>query len=171
MRKRVHVILTSLVILLSSVALISCDAITAQKITVTGSGSFPGMNGGGRNGAQGMKGWQSGDGAGMGRGSGNSMRGMTNADLAGKVLSVDGNNVTVKIVELSQSKDNTNQTQGGFPGGNREWSETGEQKILTIPDSDSTIKASELKEGQIIMVWYKEGTDTVERTTVMDEVR
>ncbi|MCL6601308.1 MAG: hypothetical protein K6T94_00390 [Paenibacillus sp.] len=58
MRKRVHVILTSLVMLVCSLMLISCDAITAQKITQTDSGSFPGMNGGVRNGAPGMNGRQ-----------------------------------------------------------------------------------------------------------------
>ena len=154
MRKRVHVILTVLLLLVCSVTLISCDAITAQKITDTGSGSFPGMNGGGRNGAPGMR---------------NSMRGMMNADLAGKVLSVNGNNVTIQIVEQSRSKEN-DQTQGGFPGGKMQWNETGEQTTLTIPASDSTIKASELKKDQMIMIWYKEGTDTVERITVMNQM-
>ncbi|WP_052087776.1 hypothetical protein [Paenibacillus wynnii] len=99
--------------LICSLALVSCDAITAQKITNTGSSSFQGMNGGGRNGAPGM---------------GNSMRGMMNADLTGKVLSVSGNTVTVEIVEQSKSKDNNNnQIQGGFAGGDMEWSDTGEQ--------------------------------------------
>lgn len=58
MRKRVHVIFTSLVILVCSLMLVSCDAITAQKITQTDSGAFPGMNGGGRNGTPGMNGRQ-----------------------------------------------------------------------------------------------------------------
>ena len=142
MRKRVHVILTRLMMLVCSLALVSCDAITAQKITNTGSGSFPGMNGGGRNGAPGMNGRQGTDRAASSR-NGNSMRGMMNADLMGKILSVDGDTVTVELVE------------------------TGEQKTLTI-STDSAIKTSDLKEGQTIIVWYKENTETVERITVVN---
>jgi len=56
MRKRVKSILTGALLLVCSLALVSCDAITAQKITNTGTGSFNGMNGGGRNGFPGMNG-------------------------------------------------------------------------------------------------------------------
>ncbi|MDQ0194943.1 hypothetical protein [Paenibacillus wynnii] len=142
MRKRVYVILTGLMMIVCSLVLISCDAITAQKITNTGSGSFPGMNGGGRNGAPGMNGRQGMDRA-TRNSNGNSMRGMMNADLTGKILTLDGNTVTVELVD------------------------TGEQKTLTI-STDSTVKTSDLKEGQIIIVWYKENTETVERITVMN---
>jgi hypothetical protein len=56
MRKRVKSILTGALLLVCSLALVSCDAITAQKITNPGTGSFNGMNGGGRNGLPGMNG-------------------------------------------------------------------------------------------------------------------
>jgi len=56
MRKRVQLILAGVILLVCSLALVSCDAIAAQKITNPGIGSFPGGNGGGRNGSPGING-------------------------------------------------------------------------------------------------------------------
>lgn len=203
MRKIVSNVFIIMMLLICSIGLTSCKAITAQNITNTGSGS--GMNGGGVNGGTGMKGNT--------RGNGNSMREMTNADLIGKVVSVDGNSIKVELVKQTKnnkssnsnaakqgvngnqslngvpnangSQNNNKRSQGGFQGGKFELSYTGEVKTLTVnsdvkisertnmPDkngkdnSKSSVKVSDLKKDQVIMIWYKQNTKTVERINIM----
>ncbi|MFS0871005.1 hypothetical protein [Paenibacillus xylanilyticus] len=185
---------TSVLILLMgcSVLLAACDVITAQ--TITNTGSAQGMNGGGMmNGGADMNGGTPrGGGTGMnGRTGGPSERGgMMNADLTGRIISIDGNTVTVELLEFkdnsSQNSDNLGQ-QGGAPGGSMEMNETGVEMKLTL-DADvsitegmamggrgntsqntnsTTIQVSDLKEGDVVMVWYKENTETVERMAVI----
>ncbi|NUU78129.1 hypothetical protein [Paenibacillus xylanilyticus] len=184
---------TSVLILLMgcSVLLAACDVITAQ--TITNTGSAQGMNGGGMmNGGPGMNGGTSrGGGTGMnGRtGSPSEMGGMMNADLTGRIISIDGNTVTVELLEFqdnsSQNSNNQGQ-QGGAPGRSMEMNETGVEMKLnlnadisitegmamggrgsTSPNTNGALQMSDLKEGDVIMVWYKENTETVERMAVI----
>jgi hypothetical protein len=181
-----------LLLLTCSVFLSACDAITAQNITNTGSAQ--GMNGGGmmNGGGPGMNGGtQRGGGQGMnGRtGSPDEMRGMMNADLTGRVTSVEGSTVTIALLEVqdnsSTGSTNGNGRQPGVSrGGSTDMKDTGIEMKLNIGDdvnisqvmgmgapgnnqsADSSIQVSDLKEGDIVMVWYKENTETVERMVV-----
>jgi hypothetical protein len=194
----IYKIFIIMMLVICSMPLSSCTAITAQNITHTGSGQGmngnPGMNGGG-----GMNGGPGGPGM-----NGN-VRGnrMANADLTGKIVSVDGSSIKIQLAEQTQdnkssnsnggnqntkdnqNNDNNRQTQGGFPGGMSEQSYTGAIKTITVNDnvkisqwagmrqqnksdnSKSTIKVSDLKKDQVIMIWYKANTKTVERISII----
>lgn len=78
MRKKRQVTLLGVVLLGGSLLLVSCDAITAQKITQTGTASFQGMNGGGR-GNGGFPGMNGGNG-GRGMNGRPDMKGRPNTD-------------------------------------------------------------------------------------------
>lgn len=181
------------------ILLTSCSAITAQQITVNNSG---GMGGGGNR---------------------NAMRGMMNADLIGKVVSVNGSKVTIDVMEQAQrrspalndhsatmssptdataprsssmpnnSTPNTNtpttdptSTADRRDGNASNISSTGVEKTISVsegvtisqitaimPQSNknstaTTLQLSDLKAGQILMIWYKDNTNTVEKISVMD---
>ncbi|WP_458119011.1 hypothetical protein [Paenibacillus sp. Z6-24] len=242
MRIRKYTLCWSTALLAGAVLLGGCDVITAQNITDS-SGS--GMNGGGT----GMNG-------GPGR-NGGGMRGMMNADVMGKVISVNGSTLKIELLEQTRSRDQsrtgdrnarpdtdgqsadgtssanstapapTNSSDpsnpsntgnagntdhagnagtdqgtgagqplpgGTSPGRQMEMNSTGEEKTLQISgdvqisegpgmmpqlnaaDSktnsatsamESTLKLSDLKAGETVMIWYKENTGTVERIMVM----
>lgn len=220
MRKIAYSIFIIAAVFVCSMSLTSCKAITAQNITNTGSGQ--GMNGGG------MKG-------GPGGMDGNRM---SNADLTGKIVSVDGNTIKIEVAKQNSNGNrnvngtsstkgnaasdmngnqnangipnmNDNQASKGMPntngsssvngkqnnnnndnrkppqGGKLELSYTGEIKTITVNNdvkisersgvpgqngngsSKSSTKVSDLKKGQVIMIWYKQNTKTVERISVM----
>lgn len=189
MRKNYY--LTSVLILLTgcTVLLAACDVITAQNITNTGTAQ--GMNGGMMNGGPGMNGGiQRGGGMNDRTGGPDDMRGAMNADLTGRIVSIDGDTVTVALLEFQgfSSQNSTNQgQQDGAPGsGSRGMNETGVEMKLNLntdvsitqgmemggrgnnnSDANGAIQVSDLKEGDVVMVWYKENTETVERMAVI----
>ncbi|WP_127538393.1 hypothetical protein [Paenibacillus illinoisensis] len=190
MRKNYY--FTSVLILLAgcAVLLAACDVITAQNITNTGTAQ--GMNGGGMmNGGPGMNGgMQRGGGMNDRTGGPDDMHGAMNADLTGRIISIDGDTVTVALLEFQgfSSQNSTNQgQQDSAPGsGSREMNETGVEMKLklnvdvsitegmemggrgnTSSDANGAIQVSDLKEGDVVMVWYKENTETVERMAVV----
>lgn len=193
MRKKGYLTSAMLLLLTCSVLLSACDAITAQNITNTGSAQ--GMNGGGmmNGGGPGMNGGTQRGGGGQGMngrtGSPDEMRGMMNADLTGRVTSVEGSTVTIALLEVqdnsSTGSTNGNGRQPGVSrGGSTDMKDTGIEMKLNIGDdvnisqgmsmgapgnnqsADSSIQVSDLKEGDVVMVWYKENTETVERMVV-----
>jgi hypothetical protein len=183
MKKTVYSTFMILLLFACSLFLISCSAITAQNITYNN--SAPGMNGN-----SGMNG--------NGRDNGNFMPETVNADLMGKIISVDGNSIKIELTEQTQINNSPNpngtngsqgndnrQPQRGFPSGTFEINYTGIEKNLTVNEgvsisqqsgmarqnrndnSKSAAKVSELEAGQIIMVWYKENTEAVERISIV----
>lgn len=122
-------------------------------------------------------------------GSTDEMRGMMNADLTGRVISVEGSTVTIALLEV-QDNSTTGSTNGNgrqpgvSRGGSTDMKDTGIEMKLNIGDdvnisqgmgmgapgnnqsADSSIQVSDLKEGDVVMVWYKENTETVERMVV-----
>ncbi|WP_017815019.1 hypothetical protein [Paenibacillus shenyangensis] len=90
MRSKKYVWCWSAMLLSGAMLLGGCDVITSQNITAN---SGAGMNGNG--GGMGMNG-------GPGR-NGGSMRGMMNADVIGKVISVSGNTLHIELMEQSHS--------------------------------------------------------------------
>ncbi|HBU80555.1 MAG TPA: hypothetical protein DEF35_02775 [Paenibacillus sp.] len=193
MRKKGYLTSAMLLLLTCTVLLSACDAITAQNITNTGTAQ--GMNGGGmmNGGGPGMNGGTQRGGGGQGMngrtGSPDEMRGMMNADLTGRVTSVEGSTVTIALLEVqdnsSTGSTNGNGRQPGVSrGGSTDMKDTGIEMKLNIGDdvnisqgmgmgapgnnqsADSSIQVSDLKEGDIVMVWYKENTETVERMVV-----
>lgn len=186
MRKNSYLTSAMLMLLTCSVLLAACDAITAQNITNTGSaqgmnGGGPGMNGGTqRGGGQGMNGRTGGQ---------NDIRGMMNADITGRVISATGSTVTIMLLEVqdSSSTGSTNgngRQSGASRGGSMDMKDTGIEMELNISEdvkitegmgmdapgnnqnANSSIQVSDLKEGNVVMVWYKENTETVERVVV-----
>ncbi|WFA83316.1 hypothetical protein [Paenibacillus amylolyticus] len=181
MRKNKYFTSVTLLLLLGcSVMLTACDVITAQNITATGSAQ--GMNGGGmpNGGGLGMNGGTPRGGrgtAGMNDRTGSSgmTQGMMNADITGRVISVNGNTVTLALLEV---QDNSSPS--------REWMDTGMEMKLnisddvaitegmgtpgsdnSIPRANSSIQVSDLQKENIVMVWYKDNTETVERVMVV----
>ncbi|MFE6078834.1 hypothetical protein ACFVQB_30750 [Paenibacillus sp. NPDC057886] len=192
MRKNGYLTSAMLLLLTCSVLLSACDAITAQSITNTGSAQ--GMNGGGmmNGGGPGMNGGtQRGGGQEMnGRTGGkDDMRGMMNSDITGRVVSATGSTVTISLLEVQDnSSTDANNGNGRQPGASRgggmDMKDTGIEMMLNIsgdvditegmgmgapgnnPNANSSIQVSDLKEGDVVMVWYKENTETVERMVV-----
>ncbi|WP_145326285.1 hypothetical protein [Paenibacillus xylanexedens] len=176
MRKNRYFTSVTLLLLLGySVMLTACDVITAQNITNTGSaqgmpnGGGQGMNGGTSRGGRGA--------AGMNdrTGSPDMMQGMMNADITGRVISVTGNTVTLALLEVQDTSSPS-----------MEWMDTGMEMKLNItddvaitegmgtprsgnssPNANSSIQVSDLQEEGIVMVWYKDNTETVERMAVV----
>ncbi|OMF61584.1 hypothetical protein BK141_20615 [Paenibacillus sp. FSL R5-0765] len=160
--------------------LTACDVITAQNITKTSSAQ--GMNGGGmpNGGGLGMNGRTPRGGrgtAGMNDRTGSSgmTQGMMNADITGRVISVNGNTVTLALLEV---QDTSSPSRG--------WKDTGMEMKLSIsddvtitegmgtprsgnssPSANSSIPVSDLQKEDIVMVWYKDNTETVERVMVV----
>ncbi|MEK4433844.1 hypothetical protein [Paenibacillus sp. FSL K6-2862] len=190
MRKNYY--FTSVLILLAgcAVLLAACDVITAQNITNTGTAQ--GMNGGGMmNGGPGMNGgMQKGGGMNDRTGGPDDMRGAMNADLTGRIVSTDGDTVTVALLEFqgfsSQNSNNQGQQDGAPGSGSRGMNETGVEMKLklnvdvsitqgmemggrgnTSSDANGAIQVSDLKEGDVVMAWYKDNTETVERMAVV----
>ncbi|WP_235540398.1 hypothetical protein [Paenibacillus sp. Root52] len=188
--------------LVCSVLLVSCDAITSQQIAMPSSNpsmtGFPNMNGGdgSMNGAPNSNGGFNRGGAGgtdsdVRTGSREAIRGgMMNADSMGKVISVDGNVINVALLEQVQkgqpSSSSNNSQQGSFPGANMEINETGEEMKWTVNDDvvitrgmamgsqdnkssfASALQLSDLKQGDMITIWYQEHTEKVERITIIN---
>lgn len=186
--------------LVCSILLVSCDAITSQQIAMPSSNpgmtGFPNMNGGdgGMNGAPNANGGFNRGGAGgtdsdARTGNREAMRGgMMNADSMGKVISVDGNVITVTLVEQVQSgqpsSSSNNSQQGSFPGATIEINDTSVEMKWTVNDdvtitrgmamgkqdnkssSDSALQLSDLKQGDMIMIWYQDNTEKVERIVI-----
>lgn len=181
MRKNKY--LTSVVVLLllgCSVMLTACDVITAQNITNTG--SVQGMNGGGmpNGGGLGMNGGAPRGGRGTPgmidrTGSPDMSQRMMNADITGRVISVKGNTVTLALLEVQDSASPS-----------MEWKDTGMEMQLNIsddvtitegmgtsrsgnssPSANSSMQVSDLQKENIVMVWYKDNTETVERVMVV----
>ncbi|MFL0377824.1 hypothetical protein [Paenibacillus amylolyticus] len=144
----------------------ACDVITAQSITKTS--SVQGMNGGTM---------PNGGGLGMNdrTGSPGMTQGMMNADITGRVISVNGNTVTLALLEVQ-----------GSSSPSMEWKDTGMEMKLNIgddvaitegmgtlrsgnssPRANSSIQVSDLQKENIVMVWYKDNTETVERVMVV----
>lgn len=191
MQRMIYKIFIIIMLLICSISLVSCKAITAQNITNTTSNQGM-MNGGaGGPGGQGMIGSTRND-------------KITMADLTGKILSIDGNSIKIQLAEQTQNNKsqnsdskvqntNSNQSKGtnrqfqrGFSGSVPQLSYTNTTKTITVNDSvnisqrtmnvgrqnkndnsKSTIKVSDLKKGEVIMVWYKANTETVERINVV----
>ncbi|WP_440116408.1 hypothetical protein [Paenibacillus sp. QZ-Y1] len=194
MRKNSYLTSAMLLLLTCTVLLTGCDNITAQNITNTGSAQ--GMNGGGMmGGGPGMNGGtQRGGGNGMGMngrtGGPEAMQGMMNADLTGRVISATDSTVTIALLEVqdnSPTGSNNGRQLGASRGGSMDtdMKDTGIQMKLNIsnevnitkgmgmdtPGNDSsansTIQVSDLKEGDIVMVWYKDNTEAVARMVVV----
>ncbi|AKA67736.1 hypothetical protein [Clostridium scatologenes] len=195
MRKIVYSIFIVITLFICSMSLTSCEAITAQNITNTGSGQ--GMNGGG----------------------GMNDNKMSNVDLTGKIVSVDGNTIKIEVAKQNENNKSSNSNvgkqassdnkdisgdsstngngnqsntnngnskppQGGLAERKLELNYTGETKTITVNSdvkitertgmpgqngngsSKSSINVSELKKGQVIMIWYKQNTKTIERISV-----
>ncbi|WP_152417092.1 hypothetical protein [Paenibacillus sp. PAMC 26794] len=171
---------TILLLLVCSVMLTACDVITAQNITKTS--SVQGMNGDGmpNGGGLGMNGGTPRGGrgtAGMNdrTGSPDMTQGMMNADITGRVISVNGNTVTLALLEVQDTSSPS-----------MEWKDTGMEMKLNISDdvaitegirmpgsgnssprANSSIQMSDLQKENIVMVWYKDNTETVERVMVV----
>ncbi|WP_339189741.1 hypothetical protein MKX33_06495 [Paenibacillus sp. FSL R5-0490] len=171
---------TILLLLGCSVMLTACDVITAQNITNTGSAQS--MNGGGipNGGGLGMNGGTPRGGrgtAGMNdrTGSPGMTQGMMDADTTGRVISVNGNTVTLALLKV---QDNSSPSM--------EWKDTGMEMRLNLsddvtitegmgtpgsgnfsPGANSSIQESDLQKENIVMVWYKDNTETVERVMVV----
>lgn len=181
MRKNKYFTSVTLLLLLGcSVMLTACDVITAQNITKTGSAQ--GMNGGGmpNGGGLGMNGGTPRGGrgtAGMNdrTGSPGMTQGMMDADITGRVISVNGNTVTLALLKV---QDNSSPSM--------EWKDTGMEMRLNLSDdvtitegmgtpgsgnssprANSSIQVSDLQKENIVMVWYKDNTETVERVMVV----
>ncbi|WP_155985008.1 hypothetical protein [Paenibacillus sp. FSL H7-689] len=181
MRKNKYFTSVTLLLLLGcSVMLTACDVITAQNITKTSSAQ--GMNGGGmpNGGGLGMNGGTPRGGrgtAGMNDRSGSPgmTQGMMNDNITGRVISVNGNTVTLALLEV---QDNSSPSM--------EWKDTGMEMKLNISDdvvitegmgtpgsgnsssrANSSIQVSDLQKENIVMVWYKDNTETVERVRVV----
>ncbi|WP_458463953.1 hypothetical protein [Paenibacillus sp.] len=181
MRKNKYFISVTLFLLLGcSVMLTACDVITSQNITNTASAQ--GMNGGGmpNGGGLGMnegtpRGGRGTPGMNDRKGSPDMMQGMMNADITGRVISVNGTTVTLALLEVQDSSSPS-----------MEWKDTGMEMKLNIsddvaitegmgtprsgnsrPSANSSIQVSDLQKENILMVWYKDNTETVERMMVV----
>ncbi|WP_339182031.1 hypothetical protein [Paenibacillus sp. FSL R5-0701] len=168
MRKNKYFTSVTILLLLGcSVMLTGCDVITAQNITKTS--SVQGMNGGTSRGGRGAVGMND------RTGSPDMMQGMINADITGRVISVTGNTVTLALLEVQDTSSPS-----------MEWKDTGMEMKLNItdevaitegmgtprsgnssPNANSSIQVSDLQEEDIVMVWYKDNTETVERMAVV----
>ncbi|MBT2287432.1 hypothetical protein J7E78_28485 [Paenibacillus polymyxa] len=182
MRKNKYFTSVMLLLLLGcSVMLTACDVITAQNITNTG--SVQGMNGGGMPNGGGLgsmnggtpRGGRGTPGMNDRTGSPDMTQRMMNADITGRVISVNGNTVTLALLEVQD----TSSTSMG-------WKDTGMEMKLNISDdvtitegmgtprsgnstprANSSIQVSDLQKENIVMVWYKDNTETVERVMVI----
>lgn len=193
-------------VLALSMLLAACDAITAQNIPSTTSTAF--NNGAGLGGANVQMGMP-GDGFGGGfGGKAGGMREAIDSDFIGRIVSVNGDTVTLELLDRdSTAMGDGAQSPGGAAEGQTEWVATGEERQLALssdvdisfgmstrsgsrqgerdsgsrgegsreqtvtPDAASdasTDGISELKAGQIVMVWHAEGTQTVERVRVLE---
>lgn len=154
MRKIICNIFLIMLLFICSVLLVSCDAVTAQNIKHSSSipimnNGFGGMKDGLNNGGNPM---QNG-GVDTNRKSKNNQRmnSNNNANLIGKIISVDGNSIKIELAEQIQNNKGLNSNNGerdvtdnpnnnkmqppmGFSKGRSEINYTGNEKILTISD-------------------------------------
>ncbi|MVX63183.1 hypothetical protein GKZ28_05655 [Clostridium chromiireducens] len=92
MRKIVYSMFTIMSLFISSISLVSCEAITAQNININ---SVGGMNGGPRgNGNQGNN--------------GNFIGTIMNTNIMGKIISIEGNSIKIELVEQTQNSKTLN---------------------------------------------------------------
>lgn len=126
MRKNKYFTSVTLLLLLGcSVMLTGCDVITAQNITKTS--SVQGMNGGGMPNGGTPRGGRGTAGMNDRTGSPGMTQGMMNADINGRVISVNGNTVTLALLEVQDTSSPS-----------MEWKDTGMEMRLNITD-DVTI--------------------------------
>ncbi|MGV2967362.1 hypothetical protein [Paenibacillus sp. AGC30] len=174
MRKNKYFTSVTILLLLGcSVMLTGCDVITAQNITKTS--SVQGMNGGGMPNGGTPRGGRGTAGMNDRTGSPGMTQGMMNADINGRVISVNGNTVTLALLEVQDTSSPS-----------MEWKDTGMEMRLNIiddvtitegmgtpssgnssPRANSSIQVSDLQKENIVMVWYKDNTETVERVRVV----
>ncbi|NMI06984.1 hypothetical protein HF638_23625 [Paenibacillus sp. SZ31] len=95
--------------------------------------------------------------------------------MTGRVLSVNGNTITLALLEVEDTSSPS-----------MEWRDTGMEMKLSIsddvtitegmgtprsgnssPSANSSIPVSDLQKEDIVMVWYKDNTETVERVMVV----
>ncbi|WP_342571877.1 hypothetical protein MKY85_04250 [Paenibacillus sp. FSL R5-0749] len=181
MRKKQYFTSVTLFLLLGClVMLTACDVITAQNITNTGSvqgmngfgmpnGGGLGMNGGTPRGGRGTPGTND------RTGSPDMTQGTMNADITGRIVSVEGNTVTLALLEMQDTSSPS-----------MEWKDTGMELKLNIkddvtitegmgmprsgkssPSANTSIQVSDLQKENIVMVWYKDNSETVERMMVV----
>lgn len=169
-----------------SIFFVSCESITAQNIntdSISSMNSDPNM--------------QNDPGSKMNLSNKN-----MNSDIIGKIISVDGNLITLEMIEqtetnkTSNSNDEKQNTIDKQNNNNRKSKRyfslnrfkinfTGDYKTLEVnTDADiwqessmgsqnenntskSTVKISDLKKDQIIMIWYKENTEIVDKICVV----
>jgi len=169
-------------VLAFSMLLAACDAITAQNIPSTTSTAF--NNGAGLGGANVQMGMPGGGFGGGFGGNAGGMREAIDSDLIGRIAAVSGDTVTLELLERgSTAAGDGARSPGGAADGQTEWIATGEERQLAL-SSDVDISfgmsarsggrqgeadgTSELKAGQIVMVWLAEGTQTVQRVRVLE---
>lgn len=197
MRKKFYTMFLITLLIVCSMLFVSCEAITAQNINTDSLGSGLGL--GGLNAHPWMNGGPS-----RTRSSNMNLNNeMMNADLMGKIISVNGSSIELELIDQAKNsqpspsndvkqntKDNKNNDnnntqsskdiQGEMPNINF----TGTYKTITVSDdvdisqlgrmqrqnhnnaSKSTLTLSSLKKNEIIMGWYKENTETVDKIIV-----
>lgn len=113
------------------------------------------------------------------------MQGMMNADVTGRVVSIEGGTITVDLLEQEQKDVTSNQGRQWSPADeNPELKETGiEMEIIVGEDvqisrgmtmdspdnrsgSGDDMSLSDLKTGDVIRIWYKDNTETAARIVV-----
>lgn len=174
MRKRLYNVVIVMLLSICSLALTSCEAITAQNITNIDSDDSINDN---------LK-------VGVER----------KPDVMGKIISVSVDSIKMELIETNKNdkstnpsiaekedeKDNNNnQIQKGFSKDLFENNYTGIEKTFSVgndveisqgasmsmenKESKSKISAKvlDLKKGQIIMAWFKEDTEIIEKISVM----
>lgn len=129
------------------------------------------MNGGGTNGRNG--------------GGAEAMQGMMDADVTGRIVSIEDGTITVDLLEQEQTDATSNQGRQWNPAdGNTGLKETGVEMKISVSDdvqisrgmtmggpnnrSDSSddMSLSDLKTGDVIRLWYKDSTETAARIVV-----
>jgi len=130
------------------------------------------MNGGGTNGRNG--------------GGAEAMQGMMDADVTGRIVSIEGGTITVDLLEQEQTDATSNQGRQWNPtDGNTDLKETGIEMKISVgddvqisrgvtmggPDNQSSngaadMSLSDLKTGDVIRIWYKDNTETASRIVV-----
>ncbi|MGV7115209.1 hypothetical protein [Paenibacillus kyungheensis] len=193
MRKKRYPVSLLLLLLCGMMVLTSCSAITAQRITLNTDGMGGGNN---RNALRGMMNADLIGKIVAVNGSKitidvmeQAQRRSTALDDHSAVLSSPSQTATPNSNRTSNTPTpNTDRTfpTGRSNGSTSTMSKTGVEKTITIGEeitisqitammpqtnknsTTTTLKVSDLKAGQILMIWYKDNTNTVEKISVMD---
>ncbi|NGZ75236.1 hypothetical protein [Saccharibacillus alkalitolerans] len=151
-----------------SVLLSACEAVTAQNIpsTLTAAGSG-GAGMGGPGARMEMPGSFAGRGGFNGRGG---IRQALDADLIGRIAALEGDKMTLELLESGTgTAGGGSRSPGGAAADPSDWESTGITVMLTlgsgvkITGESGSLRSDGLKKGQVVMVWYKEGSERVER--------